>query len=287
MLRATRPVTSYPSFRDFLRDVLECERTSRGTGQARLAEELGISPALLSLLLKGKRVLSLPLLHKIATYLRMSSDERDCFETMVLLEQSTTEDEKRHFKARLKKLMGSPAAKVVRRAATSLVEYSEIPVVLVYLLDVVPPQDRLAWLRDGAVLAEKHVRTLARATGATPTELSRLLDKIRTDGILSVNDDESTHVRFDALSSRRHQIRHVSAMIRSLAQRMETIYAKPDSLARTFTFSMSHEGLASLVEQVRGVFHQAIDRGTERGKDVGPRCIVEAAVVINPAMNIG
>lgn len=283
-MQTTQELSSYESFRDFLKDFLECEKSLRGLGLSHFAACLGVSPALMSLVLKGKRELSLPLLHRIASYLQMDVGERTLFETMVLLEQSTTADERHHYSQRLAGLRAQRHVTTVRKPTSVLIERPEIPSLLVYLLDVVSASERAAWLSSQGELDARHVAALAQATGRAEADIRRLLDEIRSAGFLSVDDQGATHFRFDGLSSRRHQVRHLSAILTQLAQRMDGILAQPDSLARSFAFSTTEDGLKALRDDLRSLFHRAMEEGVaalEEGRKV---CLVEAAVVVTPLL---
>jgi len=285
-MNSIRSIESYSSFRDFLRDVFDADRKSRGAGLTHIALKLDISPALLSLILNGKRSLSLPLLHKIATYLRMTSMERDYFESSVLLEQSSTEDERRHFKRRLKSFPKKSGNNTSRKIASSLIEHARISVVMVYLLDVISESDRITWLQNGnSELPKSDLKAMAKLTDLPFEEIRFLLNSIRKEGVLSTCDNGSTHVRFDALTSQRHQVRHVTAMLNSLAGRMEAIYADERSLARTFAFSIPQKDLPVFIQNVRDLFHQTIDTSSIAKKKKRSCVVVEAAVVINPLHN--
>ena len=224
--------------------------------------------------------------HRIATVLQMDYEERSYFEAMVLLEQSSSDDERHHFSKRLEELRTHRHANTVRKRASALIEHPEIPSIIVYLLDVVRAIERNAWLRGESELDKNHITALAKAFDSTESKVQRLLDDLRREGILSVDGQDATHFRFDGLSSKRHHTRHLCAVISQLANRMDNIIAQPDSLARTFAFSTTQEGLSTLREEIRGLFHRAMGEGVAALDAGQPVCLVEAAVIITPAMSV-
>lgn len=285
-METDRALEKHSSFRDFLTSVIENEKSIRGLGSSHFAATVGISSSLLSLIIKGKRTMTLQHIHRIATVLQMDYEERSYFEAMVLFEQSSSDDERHYFSKRLEELRTHRHANTVRKRASELIEHPEIQSIIVYLLDVVSSIERNAWLRGESELDKIHITALAKAFENTESKVQLLLDDLRREGILSVDSQDATHFRFDGLSSKRHQARHLCGVISQFANRMDNIFAQPDSLARTFAFSTTHEGLATLREEIRGLFHRAMGEGVAALDAGQPVCLVEAAVIITPAMAV-
>jgi uncharacterized protein (TIGR02147 family) len=139
-------------YRVFLERRLALEKESNPQfTSARLAQELGLSAAGLSMRLSGKRNLQMSTLLKLARALKWDEYETDLFEAMVRRDDATSSEERAYFEVRLERLSKTPARDSdsdhvqgfaerhrhisVDLPSASLLDKWYYPAVVVYLLD--------------------------------------------------------------------------------------------------------------------------------------------------------
>lgn len=131
-------VFSHTSFRSYLRAVFEM-RKLRVTGYAyrQFAIDLGFpTPSHLQLILSGRRTVQLNQIHRIARALGFSHAEHEFFEALVHENQSEYEEDKVHYRQKLKELkaaLGAAGDSLEIAEDVSFLALPRVPLVLVAL----------------------------------------------------------------------------------------------------------------------------------------------------------
>ncbi|MBX7147495.1 TIGR02147 family protein [bacterium] len=92
-------IFTYDNYRTYLKDLYLYHKESKGKVSFRfLSRQAGFkSPNFFKLVIDGKRNLSNDSIDKVAGAFKLNKEERGLFRNLVMLNQATTSDEKRHF----------------------------------------------------------------------------------------------------------------------------------------------------------------------------------------------
>jgi uncharacterized protein (TIGR02147 family) len=179
------------------------------------ARELGLGPSALHMILAGKRNLTLAVVQRAAVALRLSPEERDHFETLYLRSQAEDEATRAHYDRKLRgRAAAVTPARRVRRGDQRLLAQWQVPVLLVWLWDMLGSADVERLERD-------HAGWLARRLGLARAQLTELLDHCRRSGLTAVGADGYTHLLLDGIGRQIPQKTYLKHVLAEMLRRVD------------------------------------------------------------------
>jgi uncharacterized protein (TIGR02147 family) len=219
-------VTTYSNYRAYLRDVLAFEKEASKATLASLGKLFGISAPALQMVLAGERNLSVHRVHKIARLLKLSPEETEYFEALVLKEQAEDSDEARYYEGKLLRLQNSNDITRLRISDPVLFSRWYIPALMLYLVEVAQKDD---------VSTEK----LAQLFSLPKEEMEQAFSELKKSGLLAVTAQGKFRIQADKISSTISQKRFLKSFLDECHKRVELEFRNPDSFFTSETITLS------------------------------------------------
>lgn len=239
------PIAQYHSCLDYLRDVYAMESTANSqVNLASFAKSLGIAPSTLHMILNGKRNLTIKHIQNLSTLMKLNPTERDYLETLFLRNHSEQRGIKSQYDTKLKELANS--IRVERRRQTNRFVLSDwrIPMVLIYLWDVIGTSQ----------LNDERRDQFAKKFHVSVKQLNSWIEACSAAGFLKMNQNGSVHLIMDGIARKISQKNYLRAVLKELSDRVNTEYEDPAHVFRSFTFSVSPENLKTLKSEINDLF---------------------------------
>lgn len=129
-----KTVFSYSDYRKYLRDFYEERKKTSGYSYRKFSEQAGIqSPNMLKLVMDGEKGLSVESIHSFARALQLRFQEQEYFEALVLMEQSSTAQDKKYYQQKLQNLKANRPKELYKTGLASIISDWYYPAVLVCL----------------------------------------------------------------------------------------------------------------------------------------------------------
>lgn len=262
-------VIEYRSYRDYLRDVLAAEkRENPGATLARVGRIFGLSASALQMVVAGSRNLSIHLVYRIARTLKMSPEEIECFEGLVLVEQARDSEEREYHERKLNRLRELVRPTRVRIPGAVLMSRWFVPALLVVLTEVLrePPD-------------ENKVEELARVFGVDCQEMLSLLAKLRSTGVLSLSGGGRFHFQPDKLLNTFSQKRFLVSLLQECQRRVEVEFSNPHAFFSADTFAIPLECVRSFVLDYKDLVQKYMSISDDSDKE---SAVMQAAIQLFP-----
>lgn len=235
-----QPISEFDSYRDLLKAVLESEKKHFATPHKAMAESLGLSASLLSMILEGKRHLTFANLQKLAIKLKCSDAEFAYLEAILLHDNSKTNEEKSFYSKRLKQLRGEIRVVPIRTAALPKISNWHILPLFVYITDFAKARSV-----EDLYIECKHLCTIFEIS---QEQLHIDLELLHSLEVLNFSEHEKVHLRFDKLTGEFSQIKFMQSLISRALMSVPTHFSRSDA-------HFSAEAI-SLTELQSKAFHQ-------------------------------
>lgn len=218
-----------------------------------VARLFDLSAASLTMILQGKRNLSLKHVHRIADLLKLTPDERDYFECLVLQDEADDESAKAHYKRRMQKSLQEQKTKALRTADRFLLSRWYLPAMLVYLLDHVNISSV-----DDVLQARK---SLKERFGASDEDLEKIIDFVKTSKIHQDDEPTNMHVVFQRLASQIPEKKFMTEVMEETLKRLDQSYGSEDSFYTTAAISITEDQIRSLRHDYKKLIEKYIALG--------------------------
>jgi uncharacterized protein (TIGR02147 family) len=164
---------SYLNYRIYLSDFYEEKKSTSDYSYRRFSQKAGLgSPNYLALVIDQKRDLTIANIHQFAAALDLRTDEVEYFETLVLLNQASTPEEKRYYEDRRQKLVRTkPKVASKKTPSEALREWY-------YTAVMVLAHDRTL---------EEAIQKACRELGLKAAEVQKTIEDLSSLGLLAEN----------------------------------------------------------------------------------------------------
>jgi uncharacterized protein (TIGR02147 family) len=229
----------------YLKDLFLFEKEQRSDFSLEIvAESVGISRSLLSMVLSEKRKLTLEQIHAFARFLKLNRTDHEFWEALVHFHQSEFPQDKNWYSEKIKNSNESSETFQLRSAASQLVSKWYIPVLFVYLLDFENseiPFDEIAL----------HFRIEV-------SELKFAIESLEREGFLQYKNKGSVHISFDKIAGSISQKRYLVDILTEAAHRMKAHFENPSHFFTSHTFTIDSGNFASFVLDFKALMNKYI-----------------------------
>ncbi|MDQ3234113.1 MAG: TIGR02147 family protein [Pseudobdellovibrionaceae bacterium] len=241
-------ILAYSNPSDYLRAVYTSQkRFDTSIAWPAFAKRLGISLSLLKMLLNGQRQYTIEHIHRIASCLKLSYEQHEYFETMVLLHQSRDPVQTSFYQLRRERFTQHKKAQSLILNPRLLRMEWYVPGLIVYLIQVARSQN--------IGLDAIDYGEAARLLGLAESRIRETVAQLRQTGVLEVKDQRLAIV-LDNLAGSVSVKKLVRQITEESLTRLRNHFHDPDtffhSVACTFYPSDLPEirlGLKKLIEQ--------------------------------------
>ncbi len=249
-----RSLTDYTSYRDYLKDILEGEKTtSKGMTLQRMSKSFGMSAPLLQMILSGSRNLQLKHLLRIARTLRLSFQETEYFEALVALENVVEEDEAKYLRKKLKRIEKTLPMRRVRMSQTAIIQDWRSPALLVHLVDRKNSDSAAAESTTPEALASAWDKDIGPKLGLSPRETRAVAKSFVSTGLVQLDRSDRVHVVFEKVGQTLAKKNYIQSVLKEAANRVEREFDNPNAAFRTHTFSIAEELIPQLAADYRAL----------------------------------
>jgi uncharacterized protein (TIGR02147 family) len=175
-----KSVFLYSDYRLFLSDFYNTKKINSSYSYRHFSVKAKLnSPNYLALVIAGTRDLTVLNIHQFAIALDLRADELEYFETIVLLGQSTSENEFSYYENRRKKLLKNKPKQISKHKITSIMaEWSHAGILV---------------LAHGHTL-EKAIEKIQSEIGIKSLEIKKVLSQMVEAGLLSESTDKKLKI---------------------------------------------------------------------------------------------
>lgn len=268
---AVAPLTSYSSYRAYLRDLLAAEKRENSAATfVRVGKAFGMSGPALQMIVSGTRNLSIHSVYRIARVLKFTPQEIEYFEALVLHEQAKSEDERAYHESKLNRIRSGVEPAHVRVPSAVMFSRWFVPALLVYLTEVHEQ-------RGGEGV---DCEAIARQFGVPAEDIASILDKLRAAGILSLSPQgRKFHFQPDKLVNSFSQKRFMASLLAEAQKRVETEFTSPTSFFSADTFAIPASTIRSFVLDYKALVQRYMALAPTQEKGVA---IMQCAIELFP-----
>lgn len=241
-------IFSYSDFRVFLRDFYEEKKKTREYSYKYFSEKAGLnSPNYFALVMSGVRDLTVANIHQFAPALDLRSDEVEFFETLVLLNQAKTTEEKSYYESRRKKLLKHRPVTASKQTPASTLSAWYYTSILV--------------LAHGKTNSEAIVEA-KKQLGLSSAEVTECLNTLTEIGLLKAAEDQrlqisSQQVTFhDSKSISKAQEKFLHSQIQQSLKAFHKTYSKKSGKFLSHTLTVPPGALKNLSDKFLGMLEE-------------------------------
>lgn len=248
-------VRQFEDYRIYLREVIRLEQAECwGASVERFATRFGMSRSALTMILNGKRDLTVHSLHRVAQILKLDPADHEYFEALVLLNQAETDFERSYHRRRLETNVCRPARETspLRSPARSLIANWYVPAVLVYLL-------------DHPCTPEEAARATAARLGVPEAEVSEAIANLEREGFLEFRGKGNVHIAFDRLTASLGSKAFLKGLYQEAIRRLSSQFDAPGAFFTGHTFTLPMARFDELVRDYKELLNRHIAHGDEAG----------------------
>lgn len=262
-------LTEFEDHRAFLTAVLEREAaTNPGLSMSHFAKAFGLARSGLSMILAGKRDLTLEAAHRIARALRLDQADHEIFETLVLKTQATSEQDRAYYERRLQRHRAERRTRTISTPSKTLVSEWFVPALLVYLIDV---SDDPASLRD-----------IATRLMLTESQLQQVLDALRAEGFLAYKGKGNLNIAFNRVAAMVSTQRYLKTVFAEGLRQMDRNFEDPLSFFASHCFSLSEADIGHFINDYKALLNKYLSSVCSSGS--GRLRVAQANVQFFPVL---
>jgi uncharacterized protein (TIGR02147 family) len=253
-----KSIYEYRSFRTYIRDLFQDEKTSsKHLTLGHYAKQFGFSGPALNLILSGKRNLTVSNLHQVARALRLSKNEREYLEALVLWEQADHEETQAYYASKLKALRKERKNPQHRASDKQLLAGWHIPALLIYLIDFEKMRS----------FENINFEQIAAKFSISVQEVRRLISLFQKLGLLSIDSEEGAHIVFERVASQVQQKDFYRAAQTEILNRLDQEFANPDALFRATVFTISQKKISEFYKDLLQLLNDYIGDPESQSED--------------------
>lgn len=263
-----RSIYTYTNSRKYLKDAFEQGQKEEGWTYKSLSKKLGLSSTnYLSLVISGKKNLSLDLIHSIARVFRMTHEEHQFFEAMVLATQSSGAD-KRYYQTNMQSIAKRVGFGPQPSSSPTLVQEWSYPAILIAL--------------DG-----KNKKTAAAdvklMTGLSQAKIKQSITAFIEAGVLELKEDKYTitELFFSLFDKKGMKINYKNFLEKNLQRSLKVLqkaYHRPRNHFFCHNFTVSKSSYQNYVDRVDAF----LDELTEDSNKETPEEVIQMNIQVFP-----
>jgi uncharacterized protein (TIGR02147 family) len=259
-----KSIFDYSSFRKFLKEgYLREKKASKHTTLALYAKRFKMSAASLNMIFSGSRNLTLQNLHFIAKTLKLSKEEHEYFEAMVLREQSKQDPiVSRYYSQKMKNSLKSVPIKNVRISDRAIVSDWLLPVLLLYLVDFEFKKNNAKEMDESKLALE-----IAAKFHVSVERLVPLFKVIKTSDLIQIQADDQVHIMFEKITSDTPQREYFRNVLKQQLDRLDSDFKRPDTMSRAFAFTVEKSAIPDLRLEITAVFERFMSKVSEQTEE--------------------
>jgi len=253
----------YSSSREYLKAVFKYMKQNHQLSMEKFAQKLNLGSSNIKMILTGRRNLSFTQLHNIGKALKLSTDEIQYLESLILKEKSKTPTEKRFYANRAKKV------KENYKLESSIITKKEIlmdPIsvpILVYLTDFIKPHN----LDENLPL--DVIEKISIKFGVKTERIKQILFMLKNSGVYlkKKNPNQEIHYVFDQLTHLLNQKKYIISWLEEAKNRVDRDYNNPMATFNASTLSIKKENIPELKKDLIQLVEKYMSEPFEQTKD--------------------
>lgn len=251
-------VFSYDDHRRFVKDAYKLQKQqNKDVNWRGFARKLGISDALLKMLLSGNRNFTVEHIHAFADYLSLTGAEHEYFEALVLKNQAKTARQRSYYEDRISKILPAEKHQAVKLDPRLLDHEWYIPGLIIYLL-------KLATEAGEEGLGHINPLQAAKDLGIPEDKVRRTLDQLVRLGVIA-SENERVVFTLNNLSGSLSQKRLVRRISEESIERLKSSFDDERTFFHASSFTILPSELVKLKKDIRLL----IDEYSQRAEDGG------------------
>lgn len=237
-------IFSAEDYRQLLKAVVNAEKQANKTSSLRLvAEKVGINLSTFKMILDGSRNLTIENIHKIASGLKMTGEERDFLEWMVLRDQAENKDVQAHYARKLKNLVKSRRVSRFRSSDISLIQHWFSPALIVYLLDV----ERV----EESSFDDEAFKRASRRFKVPPKLVQETFENLRNEGIICSLENNKYHIVVERIRGGLAKQKYLADIFMECSRRMQDEFHNPLAMFTAHTLSVPRSMVPTFFEEYK------------------------------------
>ena len=275
-------VTGYQSLSDFFTDTIDAYRSKRRLSRAMVAKRLGLAPSTLSMLLAGKRQITISILHQMASFLGVSDDDLAYLETIALLQRARNPEARAVLHGRLDEVKMKLDSGSVRPRHLPLNDISHvaewfIPGLLVHLIDECGVSERAV---DFDELVE-HAQKFLRACGVPEEKHRGILNTVYDSSLLRITADEKACFVLQDVDNHFACQGFFNSLMKEMQYRIDHEFSTHENLFLHHTFTITKKDYAELQRRYRSLLDEYVGK-YDSSKAHEPKAVVVVGVSAFP-----
>lgn len=241
---------------DFLKSVYgQAQEVQPGLTLAKFAEKIGIGYSSLKMILVGKRKLTLPQLYRITQMMKLSKQESEYLESVLLMEKAKKSSERHYYLDRAKASANlSPLKSIVVSDSEVLKDHLLLPI-LIYLSDLQTEVPARPFSKAVIKMVSKEFR-ISEERAKHACDVIEKLDLLSH----SVQGDQC-HFVYSRISQALNQKQYLKSWLEDSAKRIERDYNDPLTYFTAVTVSVNEESLLALKSELKLLFEKFLSLG--------------------------
>jgi uncharacterized protein (TIGR02147 family) len=241
---------------DFLKSIYgQAQEVQPGLTLAKFAEKLGIGYSSLKMILAGKRKLTLPQLYQITQMMKLSKQESEYLETLLLMEKAKKSSDRHYYLNRAKVATHlSPLKSIVVSDSEVLKDHLLLPI-LIYLSDLqaeVPTRP----------FSKTVIKTVVQRFRISEERAKQACDLIEKLDLLSqTKQGDECHFVYSRMSQALNQKQYLRSWLEESAKRIERDYNDPSTYFTAVTISVDGDSLLALKNELKLLFEKYLSLG--------------------------
>lgn len=243
-----KSIFSYSSVQRYLQDRFQLEKAQgKGVTLAKFASQLGMSGSMFNMIIEGSRKLSVEKAHDIAQAFRMTYEEEEYFEALLLSEQAPA-GQMSFYRRRLNRLKKSMSVQRVSTSLNFILSQWYLPALLIYLVDIAELQDH--------GLSQAQYDAIEQKFRIQRKDIDRAISEFRKAGFLTLKTGEKPHIVFSKLTTKIPQKAFIKSAIQESLRRVETDFENSETAFHSHTFSIHQDTIPELVSEYKALIEK-------------------------------
>jgi uncharacterized protein (TIGR02147 family) len=265
-----KSIFQYSTSQEFIKAVVtDAQVTGTGLSIENYADRVGIGRSTLKMILSGKRRLTVGHIHHLAGSLRLSMDETEYLQTLVLKERAKVPKERIFYEKRTTSLKKKSRLTSHSVLAKGLLSDPYILPILVYLTDFHKTKDL------SSKISPADVKMIAKRFKIDPSRVQSAIELLTKSQVIQRRtEDSEVHYVYGDIGQTINQKQYLKNWLSESAKRVDSEFNNKTSYFTASAFTIDKEMLPQMISDLKAVFEKYLEMSApDDGKLMVQGCI--------------